>query len=371
MVGELDGLSRVSRIAEAYWHQQTRVPSPTRRAAFPVLIVPGMNHGQFADFGANGPPSEVAMYDLPAEVTLAQAQADAASMVALFIASAVGGSAAGSAALAKVQSASAAFLAPLVSSQLLEASSFLIPPCNDDPVTPECLPSCPFSPIAQSLLSGAAGSNGSSSYTWHMTVLDGMHHVDDLTPIHLPNITNACSSPDASCTLNATTVTQNTYDFLWSDFDVALYPCTAHEMRIKMTSRQNALVHAGVPVNNTNFNVTDLIPDRCAEVNAATFQWALAQAGASTRARYEAKGLPMRFGTDADAWMGPQFTYGSLSYTFVNGSSPFVWVNSTTLRTPLDYFLPETAGFHYCLLLSPARAMEFVYVDGLRSFLLA
>jgi hypothetical protein len=80
-------------------------------------------------------------------------------------------------------------------------------------------------------------------------------------------------------------------------------------------------------------------------------------------------------GPDSDAWMGPQFTYGSLNYTMYNASQsstgkPYVLVESVTLRTPLDYFLPVSAGFHYCLLLSPARAMEWVYVDSNRAFLM-
>ena len=28
----------------------------------------------------------------------------------------------------------------------------------------------------------------------------------------------------------------------------------------------------------------------------------------------------------------------------------------------------ETVGYHYCKLLSPARAIEWMYVDGLRAF---
>lgn len=30
------------------------------------------------------------------------------------------------------------------------------------------------------------------------------------------------------------------------------------------------------------------------------------------------------------------------------------------------HIYPDSAGFHYCKLLSPARIMEWIYVDGLR-----
>jgi len=35
------------------------------------------------------------------------------------------------------------------------------------------------------------------------------------------------------------------------------------------------------------------------------------------------------------------------------------------MRTPTDYFIEAAAGFHYCKLISPFRAMEWMYVDGL------
>ena len=35
------------------------------------------------------------------------------------------------------------------------------------------------------------------------------------------------------------------------------------------------------------------------------------------------------------------------------------------MRTPTDYFIQSAAGFHYCKVLSPFRAMEWMYVDSL------
>lgn len=36
------------------------------------------------------------------------------------------------------------------------------------------------------------------------------------------------------------------------------------------------------------------------------------------------------------------------------------------MATPKDYWISSAAGFHYCKLLSPARVMEWMYIDGLR-----
>jgi hypothetical protein len=52
-------------------------------------------------------------------------------------------------------------------------------------------------------------------------------------------------------------------------------------------------------------------------------------------------------------------------------------VTSPVMRTPIDYWnktfpfprpkdVPDPGCFHYCKLLSPARAMEWVFTDGLR-----
>jgi hypothetical protein len=35
------------------------------------------------------------------------------------------------------------------------------------------------------------------------------------------------------------------------------------------------------------------------------------------------------------------------------------------MRTPTDYLISAAAGFHYCKLISPYRAMEWIYVDSL------
>jgi len=35
------------------------------------------------------------------------------------------------------------------------------------------------------------------------------------------------------------------------------------------------------------------------------------------------------------------------------------------MRTPINYPISEAAGFHYCKLLSPFRALEWIYVDSL------
>jgi hypothetical protein len=35
------------------------------------------------------------------------------------------------------------------------------------------------------------------------------------------------------------------------------------------------------------------------------------------------------------------------------------------MRTPLNYFVKAAAGFHYCKVLSPFKAMEWMMTDAL------
>lgn len=37
------------------------------------------------------------------------------------------------------------------------------------------------------------------------------------------------------------------------------------------------------------------------------------------------------------------------------------------MKTPVDFAISTVAGSHYCKLLSPARALEWIYVDSLYS----
>ena len=67
---------------------------------------------------------------------------------------------------------------------------------------------------------------------------------------------------------------------------------------------------------------------------------------------------------------GPVWIWKPLAYsegTDSTGRQTLV-VQSVMMRTPVDYGIKAAAGMHYCKLLSPARVMEWIYVDGLRKY---
>ena len=104
-----------------------------------------------------------------------------------------------------------------------------------------------------------AGLNSTQS----VTVTDNFHRVYTMTPVHLPEIDNKCTTPEG-CHLKSKTVTENLYSTVDDLFDTGFQPITASEMRCKMMSRQSMWKAAGV--EDANFDVTDA-PNICADIN--------------------------------------------------------------------------------------------------------
>ena len=157
---------------------------------------------------------------------------------------------------------------------------------------------------------------------------------------------------------------QNVYQSM-DDLDTGYYPVTAQEVRTKMKSRQ--AIYQAVGFANAQFNVTDA-PNICAEINTLSYQYAMSHAGARTVARFQKLGEPYVMGPDIGPLnIGPLWIWTALKYTSQgSGSSEVVNITSPMLKTPTNYWLQLAAGYHYCKLLSPARSIEWMYVDGLR-----
>lgn len=57
-----------------------------------------------------------------------------------------------------------------------------------------------------------------------------------------------------------------------------------------------------------------------------------------------------------------------MKYSQIQGSSAAVLeVSSIQLKTDVSYPIGMFQGMHFCKLLSPTKAMEWIYVDGLRA----
>merc|ERR1719428_2222088 len=104
------------------------------------------------------------------------------------------------------------------------------------------------------------------------------------------------------------------------------------------------------------------------------------QAGSNASARFAKYGQKYTFGADLLKQGGPLFLDSRLEFNEVAGADgdKVIEVVSPMQKTEIDYWkkhfgpiprpssVPDPGCFHYCKLLSPARAMEWIYVDSLR-----
>ena len=130
-----------------------------------------------------------------------------------------------------------------------------------------------------------------------------------------------------------------------------------------MSSRQAIMEATGM--KNVDFNKTDGW-SICKFINQASYSWALNHTGERTLERFRKLGEELVFGEYEGPYnAGPLWTWNPLKYK----KRPSQEIFSPMLRTPTDYWIKLSAGFHYCKQLSPARAMERIYyVDGLRMY---
>jgi len=61
---------------------------------------------------------------------------------------------------------------------------------------------------------------------------------------------------------------------------------------------------------------------------------------------------------------GPLWIWTLMKYTQSKDNKTYT-VQSPMMRTPTTYFIKPARGFHYCKVLSPFRALEWMYVDSL------
>jgi hypothetical protein len=172
-------------------------------------------------------------------------------------------------------------------------------------------------------------------------------------------------------TMNIATFSQCSWSSVDKYFDGGFAPTSASEIGSKMYSRQCALVYgAGKKKEETPLSV-DIDSNICAEVNKNSLKWAQETISKKSLDRFDQYGQQLRFNNDTNYGNGFSWTTSVLKMS-ENSTTGYVDVQSYTLITdidakPLPIFAPDGLDcYHYCKLLSPARAVEWMYVDGLR-----
>jgi len=365
---ELDGLWRITRAAESFYHQPKHLP---------VVALMGQNHHQFA---SGPPPRNVRDNDLEADVSEAVAHDEIAKVSSDFIASSMGKS--NGSVLKSAVEKSATFFAPIVAAYELEGSRFFNMPAQfGGPQESRCVKGkCP---------KGDDRSDwriGTSHSPW---ALEGQKTNSDIgVPLALTNqFVMAAGSPATGQSFHLPNVTNvngilhiPTYsechwnsglDDLMDSFDTGASPTSAREIATKLLSRQ-CTMNVGLG-KDVDFSVDD--PNFCQITNEKAYQWALDNALPQTRERYERKGIKMTFGPDIEKGAGPLWLFDRLRF---DRKGDVTEVRSPTQKTQQNYWkdtfgpipkppgVPDPGCYHYCKLLSPGRVMEYLLIDSLR-----
>jgi hypothetical protein len=166
-----------------------------------------------------------------------------------------------------------------------------------------------------------------------------------------------------------TTYSQCAWEILDEYLDGGFSPSSAKEIGSKMLTRQCSFVMGlNHSKTETPFSIDDGF-DWCAEINKNALDWAIENSARKTVTRFNQYGQNLTFGSDDKKTTGFTWVYTELEFT-ENGDQMVIRapvMTSDIDAPPVPIFAPDGGNcYHYCKLLSPARAVEWMYVDGLR-----
>jgi hypothetical protein len=241
--GTKDGLYRISRSAESFYHQVENIAS-TYKNKFPVVVVEGGSHGTFMD--ETKMSSYVQSHDLMPDITEPQGHSIISAYMVDFISVQLGAEVD---TLESSQETAGLFLGPLIEGMKYEGSYNIKVPCyNISTINPEwqhlqCMKGSPFIAKAQVINGGDTTAEGVV-----VKSSDNFHRCYSVAPHHLPDVTNnkTCGPSDPKpCEIDIFTVSEAFYNRL-TPIDTGMSENAALEIKAKLLSTQNVQGHAGV-----------------------------------------------------------------------------------------------------------------------------
>jgi len=226
--GTKDGLMRVSRLAESYWHQYKNIED-SQKNLYPIVALEGSSHMSYMTGDA---PSAVKKRDLVPDIDDETARKTFGASVVSFVANVLKQDFS-----SDIKSDSAKILAPLIEGIEMEGSYRLKEPCygheTENPYVPTCFHGNPWTDAYTQIMMGGTFDNR------HISVVndDNFHRVQSVEPVHLPSVTTSCDKQTTTdCELKTITVSENKYDWL-DQLDTGYYPIAASEIKTKLSSR--------------------------------------------------------------------------------------------------------------------------------------
>lgn len=330
-VGELDGLT-LSYVYREWLESQAAETALSAPGRYPVQVINDTNHAQVA---SGEIPDFVLESDILSPITFAEAHTRYAASVAAFVTlqspelfteEEVTIAAATSATL---RAYTEEFLVPFAAAALME---------TDGAETP----SSSWMIEGQKIMIGLTEDE-----------LEKLEVVDYVVPFEDLGDAKPKVNQTGFCQAWVSTYSQPQYDTSIADADI-LYSAKVIKAKFKLEDVVREVLC--LPLQPRK---------QCMDVNIKAFDTALALATEEAKNRFLSMGTVLTFSDDAQSPWGPGWEYSSgLHYKRTNDSH--MDLHSTSLISEPDFFIPSAAGQHYCDLLSPFRALEWIYITGLQ-----
>ncbi|KAK7076308.1 hypothetical protein SK128_001032 [Halocaridina rubra] len=326
--GDLDGMTRVTRISSTFKELlDSLAESPENKYEKAVIVLEDINHMHFA---SGDPPSLVAEDDILSPLPEAEGHALLAQHISAYLTTVSGFPA------EEVANARATLEQAFVkTSQIMQPLMYLTDLMEGDGTR------ALWTEAAQRVISTV-----SDSYQNALQVTDSIFDTVDAF---------ASSKPQLELVGETVYVTTSTHVYPRGLLE-ATGPQTASEIGAKFKSRE-AIMEALMP-----FGVEFGEMVTCKEVNQAGFELAWTTASEVIRDRFTARGGQVTFLEDDEKATGSGWLYASLNFNLTLND---LAVTSPTLVTSVDTGL-GLGGMHYCKLLAPTRALEYIMIDGLK-----
>eukprot|EP00002_Diphylleia_rotans_P002524 TRINITY_DN1158_c0_g4_i5.p1 TRINITY_DN1158_c0_g4~~TRINITY_DN1158_c0_g4_i5.p1 ORF type:complete len:768 (-),score=140.70 TRINITY_DN1158_c0_g4_i5:181-2484(-) len=339
--GELDGIgARVTRLALAFRsYQENKENYGDNYALYkrPVVILPNVNHSQFAD-------DRLVDHDLKADTNLRDAQIAIAETVNAFLV------------LNTVNVLDPSKSSPiLVQTTTQQMTDVLIRRLRDSErlARPFLIALdyevkwCQSIQVQMSNLSTYDSERIRTCNTMQGSLSTFMLQKPKMITMSLPD--------DAIPKLIY--IQTHSYCFRESSHD-ALTPVSSREIAIKLKTQESI----SVALDKSCLEIPE---ERSAgNLNAQALEWALSNVSKESRERYFLRGKQLDFGPDRlvgnTVWLNESLHFQRSEY-----GDNRVLVSSPVMKAALNSVLPRFAGNIHAKLLSPSRAMEWVLVDSL------
>ncbi|XP_047500222.1 uncharacterized protein LOC125046485 [Penaeus chinensis] len=327
--GDLDGQDRVTHVMMTFDElEDTLEENPANVYTKPVVVLEDVNH---MHFGSGEPPAAVAAMDILSPMSQDDAQALIASHVSAFLTIVTGQPEANVPEAQQILD-----VAHVSTSIIIKPLQYLTAVTEGDGLRSE------WSERGQWFMSTVAEEDRGS-----MMIMDTIYPTTSELASSKPSIVLD------GLVANVTTCTHVYSPTIAEGIDGLL---TASQMAVKFKSRE-AVMEVLSPLG---VHFKDEIS--CKEVNEAAFQLALDSASDIARQRFSSRGRPVVFHADdvkltGSGWLGAHLGY--------NDTDTGLEITSPSLPTAVDVGF-GLGGMHYCKLLAPSRALEYIMVDSLR-----